>query len=212
MPQIYYENYHFNVTVIIKSILHFLTAQFRLASYHLPYYLDISDKRGSILVYIKSNISTYQLNCRNLCKSIQAVSFEKNSRKKKWLVISIYRSPSQNSKFFLNSFKNIIDHFTKHFENYTIIGDFHLEQTNTTLKHFLDCDGLKDILALRVKIRINQILLKILNCLKLVWVIIIIWFILCSKLLSRNLKRNHWFTEIFKTSILKVSKKNYLKI
>ena len=28
---------------------------FRLANYHIPYPLDISDKTGGILVYIKSN-------------------------------------------------------------------------------------------------------------------------------------------------------------
>ena len=101
----------------------FPTAQFRLANYHTPYRLDISNKSGGILVYIKSNIPTRQLNCGNLCKSIQAVPFEINLRKEKWLVISIYRSPSQNSEFFLNTLTSIIDHFTKRFDNYIIMGD-----------------------------------------------------------------------------------------
>ena len=61
----------------------FLTAQFRLANYHTPYCLGISDKSGGILVYIKSNIPTFQLNCGNLCKSIQAAPFEINLRKEK---------------------------------------------------------------------------------------------------------------------------------
>ena len=72
----------------------FPTTQFFLANYHTPYRLDISNKSGGILVYIRSNIPTRQLNCGNLCKSIQAVPFEINLRKEKWLVISIYRPPS----------------------------------------------------------------------------------------------------------------------
>ena len=36
----------------------FPTAQFRLANYHTPYRLGISNKSGGILVYIKSNIPT----------------------------------------------------------------------------------------------------------------------------------------------------------
>ena len=124
----------------------FPTAQFRLANYHTPYRLDISNKSGGILVYIKSNIPTRQLNCGDLCKSIQAVPFEINLRKEKWLVISIYRPPSQNSEFFLNSLTSIIDHFTKLFDNYIIIGDFNLEPSDTTLKHFLDSNGLHNLI------------------------------------------------------------------
>ena len=59
----------------------FLTAQFRFANYHTTYRLDISDKCGGILAYIQPNIPTSQLNCENLCKSIQAVPFEINLRK-----------------------------------------------------------------------------------------------------------------------------------
>ena len=127
----------------------FPTAEFRLANCHTPYRLDISDKSGGILVYIKSNIPTriaIQLNCGNLCKSIQAVPFETNLRKEKWLVISVYRPPSQNSEFFLNFLTSIIDHFTKLFDNYIIIGDFNLEPSNTTVKHFLDSNRLHNLI------------------------------------------------------------------
>ena len=96
--------------------------------------------------YIKSNIPTRELNCGNLCKSIQAVPFEINLRKEKWLVISIYRPPSQNSEFFLNSLTSIIDHFTKPFDNYIIIGDLNLEPSDTTPKHFLDSNGLYNLI------------------------------------------------------------------
>ena len=183
----------------------FPTAEFRLATCHTPYRLDISDKSGGILVYIKSNIPTriaIQLNCGNLCKSIQAVPFEINLRKEKWLVISIYRPPSQNSEFFLNFLTSIIDHFTKLFDNYIIIGDFNLEPSNTTVKHFLDSNRLHNLIKRHTCFKgkgslINLILtsrkfsLKILNRLRLVLVIIIIWSISCSKLLSRNLNRNN---------------------
>ena len=87
-----------------------------------------------------------QLNCRNLCKSIQVVSFEIKLRKEKWLVISIYRLPSKNSEFFLNSLTSIIDHFAKLFDNYIIIGNFNLEPSNTALKNFLDSNGLYNLI------------------------------------------------------------------
>ena len=60
--------------------------------------------------------------------------------------ISIYRPSSQNYEFFLNSLKNIIDYFTKLSDNYIIIGDFSLEPSNTTLKHFLDSNELYNLM------------------------------------------------------------------
>ena len=123
----------------------FPAAQFCLANYHTTYHLDIRDKSGGILAYIKPNIPTGQLNCGNLCKSIQVVPFEVNLRKEQLLEITIYQPPSQNSEFFL--FPNKIkDHFTKFFDNYIAIGDFNFEPNDTTLKHFLDSNGLYNLL------------------------------------------------------------------
>ena len=68
-------------TAETKIDLAFFTAQFRFANYHTSYCLDISDKCGGILAYIKPNISIRQLNCGNVCKSVQAVPFEINLRK-----------------------------------------------------------------------------------------------------------------------------------
>ena len=52
--------------------------------------LDVSNRSGGILVYVKSSIPSRRLSCDNLCDSIQAVPFEINLRKEKWLVISIF--------------------------------------------------------------------------------------------------------------------------
>ena len=60
-----------------------------LEGYHSPYPLDISSRSGGILVHVKSSVPSRLLSCENLCDSIQAVPFEINLRKEKWLVISI---------------------------------------------------------------------------------------------------------------------------
>ena len=65
----------------------FPTAQFSVEGYHKPYRLDVSEKSGSISVSINFSIPSKQLHCGNLNLSIQAVSFEINLRKYKWLVI-----------------------------------------------------------------------------------------------------------------------------
>ena len=77
----------------------FPSAQFTLEGYHISYRLIINNKSGGILVYVKSSISSRCLFFEELCISIQAIPFEINLRKEKWLVISIYRPPSQIAKY-----------------------------------------------------------------------------------------------------------------
>ena len=89
----------------------FSTAQFSAEGYHKPYRLDESKRRGGILVYVNSSIPSRQLHSRNFNLSIQPVPFKINLRKDKWLVILVYRPPSQNSEYFLNEFEKMIDYY-----------------------------------------------------------------------------------------------------
>ena len=121
----------------------FPTAQFEIKGYYSPFRLDITNKSRGLLVYIKSSIPSRKLSCDDICNSIQAIPFEINLRKEKRLVISIYRLPSQNSVFFLNSLTKIIDVFADKYDNYLIMGDFKLESGNTTvLTNSLDSNNL----------------------------------------------------------------------
>ena len=112
----------------------FPSVQFAFEVYHSPYLLDVNNRSGGILVYVKSSIPSCRLSCENLCDSIQAVPFEINLRKEKWLVISIYRPPSHNSEYFLNNFTKMIDLFADKYDNYLIMGDFNLIKSNTCFK------------------------------------------------------------------------------
>ena len=114
-----------------------------LIGHHKSYILDVSERPGGILVYINSSISSRQIHCRNLNLSMQAVPFKINFRKDKWLVISVYRPPSQNSEYFLNELDKIIDYFSVSYDNHVIIGEFNLEPLTGLLKHFMNSNALK---------------------------------------------------------------------
>ena len=66
----------------------FPTAQFEVKDYYSPFRLDITNKSWGLLIYIKSSIPSRKLSCDDICNSIQAIPFEINLRKEKWLVIS----------------------------------------------------------------------------------------------------------------------------
>ena len=96
-----------------------------------PYRLDIADKKGGLMVFVKSHILS-RLNDFKIPSNIQIIPFEINLRKEKCLVASIYNAPSQkqihdkSAKILLNAVWEII-----------ILGDFNIEAENKVMKAFL---------------------------------------------------------------------------
>ena len=108
-----------------------------LPGYHKPYRLDISDRKGGLLVYIKSHLPSRLLkNC----------DFELNLRKEKWMFMCIYRSPSQNKQYLLGMLSEIIDHFSSIYDNYIILGDFNMEPSDSILKTFMQSHNLFNLI------------------------------------------------------------------
>ena len=126
----------------------FPTAQFSVEGYHKPYRLDVSEKSGGISVYINSSIPSRQLHCGNLNLSIQAVPFQINLSKDKWLVIPVYRPPSQNSldNSFLNELDKMINYFSVSYDNHIIAGDINLEPSTGLLKLFMNNNALYSLI------------------------------------------------------------------
>ena len=108
----------------------FPSAQVVLCGYHLPYCMDVSCR----------------LTCGNLCDSIQAIPFEINLRKEKWLLISVSRPPTQDREYFLSSLTKLIDLFCIKYDNYLIMGDFNMELTESALSNFLSSNNLLNLM------------------------------------------------------------------
>ena len=154
--------------------------------------MDLSEKSGGILVYINSSIPSIQLYCGNLNLPIQTVPFEINLRNYTWLVISVYRPPSQNSEYFLKWIEQN-DYFSVSYDNHVIKGDFNLESSTGLLKHFMNSNALynliKVIRVLKTKElaliwfwQIENVPLKTLILLKQGWVTITTWYTRCLNL------------------------------
>ena len=61
---------------------------------------------------------------------IQTIILELNLRKEKWLVISVYKPPSQNATYFLHWLSQVIDFYSITYEKQVIMGDFNLTPDN----------------------------------------------------------------------------------
>ena len=97
---------------------------------------------------IKSSVPSRQLSYGSICNSTQVIPFEINLRQEKWLVISIYYSPSQDSEFFIYSLTEIIDHLATKYDNHLIMGDFNMKPNNRMLKSFLDSNNLTNLIKI----------------------------------------------------------------
>ena len=121
-------------TKIDKS---FPMAQFIIEGFHKPLRLNISDKSGGLLVYVRSYLLSRQLTKFEIPSDIQAVPFEVNIRKEKWSFLCIYQPPSMNSQYFLDSLSNIIHYYYNIHGNHRVICDFNLEPSQIYLETFM---------------------------------------------------------------------------
>ena len=108
-----------------------------MPGYHKPYRLDITDKQGGLLVYIKSHLPSKLLSIHNTSNDIQVTPFELNLRKENWMFVCIYRPPKQNSQFFLENLSSIADHYSGIYDNYIFLGDFNMEPNCLALTSFM---------------------------------------------------------------------------
>ena len=111
----------------------FPTSQFSWSGYHKPYRLDISDRRGGLLVYIKSHLPSRRLANYFMPKDIQIVPFELDLRKEKWMFMCIYRPCAQNKQYFLENLSMIVDRYSSIYDNDIILGDFNMEPNSPIL-------------------------------------------------------------------------------
>ena len=77
---------------------------------------------------------------------IQAVPFEIDFRKNKWLVISVYRPPSQNSEYLLYELDEMIDYFSVSYNNHVVISDLNLEPSTGLLKNIMNNNALYNLI------------------------------------------------------------------
>ena len=105
--------------------------------YHLPFSLDITSKKGGLMVFVKAHIPSRRLNDFKIPSNIQIIPFEINLRKEKWLVASIYKAPSQENKYFLWYLTNLLELYSTRYKKVIVLGDFNIEAENKVMKDFL---------------------------------------------------------------------------
>ena len=100
--------------------------------------MDVSSRRGGLLVYIKSSLPSKMLTKFKLPNNIQIIPFELNLRKDKWLFVSIYKPPLQNNQYFVSILSDLLDFYSNEYDNKVVLGDFNLEPSSPSMLSFMD--------------------------------------------------------------------------
>ena len=111
--------------------------QFTSPGFKKPYRFDVNARQGGIMVLVNSNIPSRLINLSYCPNDIQQISIELNFNKHKWLIVSIYKPPTQNEHYFLEKLTILLDHYDKDYENILIIGDFNLEPDLEPVREFM---------------------------------------------------------------------------
>ena len=95
----------------------FPNSQFLIPGFHQPMRLDITSKRGGMLVYIKSSFPSRIMSNFQLPENIQVTPFELNLRKENWLFVSVDKPPLQSNNYFLNTLNDLLDFYSGIYDN-----------------------------------------------------------------------------------------------
>ena len=123
----------------------FPTGQFAIEGFATPFRLDRNANGGGLLVYVRSDIPSHQINSFKFSDGIECISFEINLRKQKWVLFSVYRPPTQSQDYLFENLGRALDHYSENYENFMFIGDFNMTETEEQFKSFLDLYSLKNL-------------------------------------------------------------------
>ena len=138
MSSLISENVNILILAEIKLDSSCPTAQFLIPSFHHPFRLDTNRRSGGLLVYVKGSISAGVLTSFKTPADTQIIVFEINLSEEKWLFVGIYKPPSLNSQYFLDTLSDLLDFYSNHYDNKVILGDFNLKPTDPLIMTFLN--------------------------------------------------------------------------
>ena len=83
----------------------------------------------------------------NSLSNIESICFELNLRKRKWLVIGIYKPTSYSEDAFIKSLLSRITNTEKEFEFIVLLGDFSMIAENTRIEQLLNTFPLESLIT-----------------------------------------------------------------
>ena len=116
----------------------FPTSQFVIEGYIKPFRYDRNQNGGGLLIYVRERAPMKALTQYKTPDDLECGMIEINLKNKKWLLVAIYRPPSQTKQYFFDEISKMLDHYCRQYENFILIGDFNCEIGDDVINDFVD--------------------------------------------------------------------------
>ena len=103
-----------------------------------PFRYDRDRYGGGLLIYVRERAPIKELTIYKPPNDIECGQIELTVKKQKWILISIYRPPSQPEQYFFREIGKALDYFCRKYENIILIGDFNCEVGEDAIGAFMD--------------------------------------------------------------------------
>ena len=136
-----------DIFIITESKLDdtFPTNQFRIDGYTPPFRLKPTKNGGGVIIYVREDIPSKQLQHHPSPLNFEGIFFEINLRKMKWLVFGGYNPNKHTIVDFVNKLGSILDHCMSKYENLLLLDDFNSEMSEKVMIKFCDTYNFKDL-------------------------------------------------------------------
>ena len=131
-----------DILIVLETKLDdsFPTNQFIIQGYTKPYRMNRNKFRGGVMIYLKENIPSKELNKHNFTKTIEGLFLEINLRKTKLLLFGTYHSKNAeyglNDEDFFEQINLALDVYGN-YDKFLLAGDFNIEEEESCLRDFL---------------------------------------------------------------------------
>ena len=123
------------------------TSEFLIDGFSTPFRLDRNKTGGGLLIYVREDIPSKQINNHSFSDGIEGIFVELNLRKTKWLILGTYHPPNQNDKFYFDNVGRALELYNKKYDKILLAGDFNAEIQETILNNFLELYNLRNLVT-----------------------------------------------------------------
>ena len=124
----------------------FPTSQFIMEGFTKPYRMDRNRNGGGIMIYVRDDIPSKQLNRHDFPSDIEGIFIELNFKKVKWLLLGTYHPPNASDSYYFEKLSNSLDLYIDTYDKFVLTGDFNAEENEIDVSEFLSLYDAKCII------------------------------------------------------------------
>ena len=98
------------------------------------------------MFYISEGISCKILTNQTVLSNVKMMTIEFHQMKRKWLLLGVYKPPSQSNSEFAEEIIRTLNHYVPSYENILLLGDLNMTRENLHLNNLIQIFNLNALI------------------------------------------------------------------